>query len=62
MNAASLSHHSLLVALAEELLDAHLDTVELILGRADELRWGAQLDYLRALVRTSEEILAEAVQ
>jgi hypothetical protein len=49
-----------LVALAYELLDAHLDTVELMPGWVDELGWKAHLDYLRGLVRTAEEMLAEA--
>jgi hypothetical protein len=49
-----------LVALAYELLDAHLDTVELMPGWVDELGWKAHLDYLRGLVRTAQEMLAEA--
>lgn len=48
----------LLLVLAAELVDAHVDTVELALDWADELRWQAHLDYLRALVRTTERILA----
>jgi hypothetical protein len=58
MNAASPTRHRALLALAEELRDAHLDTIELMLGQPGELRWRAQLDYLSALVRKAEEILA----
>lgn len=45
-------------ALICELVDAHADTVELSLTRNDELRWAAHLDYLRALQRTANRILA----
>ena len=41
-----------------ELLDAHADMIELRGDLADELRWAAHLDYLRALQRKSREILA----
>ena len=59
-------------ALVYELLDAHLDTIELA-QRADggrmppllraggyELAWRAHLDYLRALERTGRALLAVA--
>jgi len=49
-----------LTALAYELLDAHADTIELRLASADALRWAVHLDYLRALYRAAERILAEA--
>ena len=49
-----------LLGLAYELLDAHLDTVELM-DLTDDFRWRVHLDYLRALVRKSEELLAEAL-
>jgi hypothetical protein len=48
-----------LVRLVYELLDAHLDTVELM-DPADEFRSRVHLDYLRGLVRKTEELLAEA--
>lgn len=47
-----------LLTLIYELIDAHGDTVELRLERAGELRWEAHLDYLRALQRTTREIVA----
>lgn len=47
-----------LLGLAYELLDAHLDTVELM-DLSDEFRWRVHRDYLRALVRKSEALLAE---
>jgi hypothetical protein len=59
--AASSARDGLLLTLAVELLEAHLDTVELMLGWTDEACWGAHLDYLRALVRTTEAILAGAL-
>ena len=51
---------AVLIALAYELLDAHTDTVELALAEAGGLRWAAHLEYLRALHRTAERILAQA--
>ncbi len=50
----------LLLTLAYELLDAHLDTIELRLSDEGELRWRAHLDYLRALLRTAEAIFVRA--
>ncbi len=47
-----------LIALAEELLDAQLDTVELIGGRAAAPDWQAHLEYLCALHRRGQELLA----
>jgi hypothetical protein len=47
-----------LVALVYELLDAHADTAELAAELVDHPRWGAQLDYLRALQRTARATLA----
>ena len=48
-----------LTALLYELLDAHLDTLELAADLLEE-RWRAHLDYLRALERTGRELLAGA--
>ena len=46
-------------ALVDELLDAHADTVELAVQLAgDDPRWGAHLDYLRALQRVGKAALA----
>jgi hypothetical protein len=47
-----------LLALVYELVDAHADTIEISVNRADDLRWDAHLDYLRALQRKAKEILA----
>ena len=47
-----------LLSLIYELLDAHVDTVELRSQPTETLRWQAHLDYLRALHRTAEAILA----
>lgn len=49
----------LLTALVYELLDAHLDTLDLAKDLVEE-RWRAHLDYLRALQRTGRELLARA--
>jgi hypothetical protein len=49
-----------LLMLGHELAEAHLDTVELALGGPDEPGWAAHLDYLRALRRKAEELLARA--
>ena len=50
-----------LTALLYELLDAHLDTLELAKDLLEE-RWRAHLDYLRALQRTARELIASAHQ
>jgi hypothetical protein len=47
-----------LVRLADELLEAHLDTVELAQSPSTESDWQAHLDYLRALLRRGQELLA----
>lgn len=47
-----------LITLADELLQAHLDTVELAQAPATESDWQAHLDYLRALLRRGQEVLA----
>lgn len=59
----ALSDHSLLELLTE-LVDAHVDTVELALAKddADELEWAAHCDYLRALQRLGNETLARYEQ
>jgi hypothetical protein len=41
-----------------ELLDAHDDTARLVAETADDDRWSAHLDYLRALQRRTRAILA----
>ncbi len=47
-----------LTTLVHELLDAHVDTVELALGLEDDLAWSMHLEYLRALQRQSQMLLA----
>jgi hypothetical protein len=49
-----------LVSLVYELLDAHADTLALASDPADEIRWAAHLEYLRALQRAGQEVLAHA--
>jgi hypothetical protein len=49
---------TLLTTLVHELLDAHVDTVELALGLEDDLAWNMHLEYLRALQRQSQMLLA----
>lgn len=48
-----------LTTLVYELLDAHLDTVDLAEALPQD-RWRAHLDYLRALQRRARELLADA--
>lgn len=50
-----------LTELLEELLDAHLDTIELAPWAPVDPRWQAHLEYLRALQRRSCELLAVEV-
>jgi len=47
-----------LTRLVHELLDAHVDTVELALGYEDDIAWNMHLGYLRALQRQSQALLA----
>jgi hypothetical protein len=42
-----------------ELLDAHADTAELAAALTRDPRWGAHLDYLRALQRAGRAALAQ---
>jgi hypothetical protein len=49
---------TLLTTLVDELLDAHVDTVELALGFEDDLAWNVHLEYLRALQRQGQMLLA----
>jgi len=46
-----------LSALIYELLDAHADTADLAAELLEDPRWGAHLDYLKALQRTGREML-----
>jgi uncharacterized protein YciI len=49
-----------LIALTDELLEAHLDTLELAQELSAQPDWEAHLDYLRALQRRGRELLAAA--
>ncbi len=51
---------SVLSGLVYELLDAHLDTEQLMSAPSTHLEWLAHLHYLRALQRTAREALARA--
>ena len=48
--------------LVQELLDAHLDTVELGVHPSSDADWQAHLDYVRALHRRGSEVLARLVR
>jgi hypothetical protein len=50
----------LLTGLVYELLDAHLDTEQLMSAPSTHLQWLAHLHYLRDLQRTGRETLARA--
>jgi len=49
---------ALVTRLVYELLDAHMDTVELALGYEDDIAWNMHLEYLRTLQRQSQGLLA----
>ena len=49
-----------LLALSYELLDAHVDTIELTAERELGARWDAHLDYVRALQRVGRALVARA--
>ena len=51
---------ALLTGLVYELLDAHLDTEQLMSAPSTHLEWLAHLHYLRDLQRTAREALAKA--
>lgn len=46
------------VELLEELLDAHMDTVALVGDAGTDVAWLSHLEYLRALHRHGEAMLA----
>ncbi|HLY51174.1 MAG TPA: hypothetical protein VKR21_18425 [Solirubrobacteraceae bacterium] len=46
--------------LIDELVDAHADTLEIAGEPWGEIRWAAHLEYLRALHRRANEILARS--
>jgi len=50
----------LLDALVDELVEAHLDTIELATAAGLTEQWERQLDYLRALVRAAQAGQARA--
>jgi hypothetical protein len=50
----------LLVALSQELLDAHCDTMRLAETDASSLEWRVHLEYLRDLQRVGKRALAGA--
>jgi hypothetical protein len=45
--------------LLSELVDAHVDTIELLLGRDDATTDAVHLEYLQALVRYSKWLMAQ---
>jgi hypothetical protein len=45
--------------LVSELVDAHLDTIELLVDRDDAATDDAHLEYLQALVRYSKRLMAQ---
>jgi hypothetical protein len=47
-----------LITLLNELLDAHVDTIELALGLEGDIAWSMHLEYLRALQRQGQMALA----
>jgi hypothetical protein len=52
--------HPTFAGVVEELLDAHLDTLELALVMPDPCReWAHHIDYIRTLRRRTEELLAQ---
>ena len=56
---ATVARDGNLLDLLSELIDAHADTVQLIMrDQRTELAWLAQCDYLRALQRLGRETLA----
>ena len=52
--------HVLLDALVDELVEAHLDTIEMAAAAGLDDAWACQLDYLRALVRAAHAVQARA--
>jgi hypothetical protein len=50
--------NSLLHDCVQELIDAHVDTIELVLGGEDGARWGTHVAYLQRLVRVATGVAA----
>jgi hypothetical protein len=46
------------VLLVEELLNAHLDTIEMALAEEPSVDWLSHIDYLQALHREGEALMA----
>jgi hypothetical protein len=42
-----------------ELIDAHIDTIEMLVGRGDRAARAAHLDYVQGLVRYSKRFTAD---
>jgi hypothetical protein len=57
---AGTERHVLLEALVDELVEAHLDTIEMATAAGLDAAWERQLDYLRALVRAAHAVQARA--
>jgi hypothetical protein len=53
-------HTSTLKAILNRMLDAHDETLRLAVELADDPRWWAHTEYLRALRAVAREALAEA--
>ena len=55
-----LDSEHVMVALIEEMIDANLDTINLLLARPDTTPWAGHADYLSALNREANALLARA--
>jgi hypothetical protein len=53
-------HNASFEELVTELVDAHVDTIQLLGGCDDATTDAAHLDYLQALVRYSKRLMAQA--
>ncbi len=53
------SHVAGFEELVSELVDAHVDTIELLVGRDDATTDAVHLEYLQALVRYSNGLMAQ---
>ena len=53
-------HDAALEELLSELVDAHVDTIELLVGGDDATTDAVHLEYLQALVRYSKRLMAQA--
>ena len=60
ISSSTRDHDARFEELVSELVDAHVDTIELLVGRDGAATDAAHIEYLQALVRYSKRLMAQA--